>query len=209
MTNPYVTLLCAALSAAVLPVAFGQEAGGSGRPRVAEDKPGGAAADAKSPLDFTVRDIDGKEVPLARYKGEVLLIVNVASKCGYTPQYEQLQRLHEKYREQGLRVLGFPCNDFGGQEPGTNEEIRTFCTSRYGVKFDLFDKVSVKGDDACDLYRFLTSAEKVGEFGRPIKWNFTKFVVDRGGKVVARFEPKTAPDAPEVVEAIEKALKAK
>lgn len=164
------------------------------------------AAQAASVLDFTLNDIEGKPKPLADYKGKVLLIVNVASRCGYTPQYEQLQNLHEKYAEKGLAVLAFPANNFGGQEPGTDEEIRTFCTKNFGVQFDLFSKISVKGDDAADLYRFLTDREKNGEFGGDIRWNFTKFLVDREGKVVARYESRTRPDDPQVIAAIERAL---
>jgi glutathione peroxidase len=165
-----------------------------------------AALAAKGPLDFTVKNIDGESTDLGKYKGKVVLIVNVASKCGLTPQYEQLQALHDKYAEQGLSVLGFPANNFGGQEPGDEKQIKAFCSEKYEVKFDLFAKVSVKGDDTCELYRFLTSEKDNGEFGGEIKWNFTKFLVGRDGKVLARFEPRTKPDAKEVVEAIEKAL---
>lgn len=164
------------------------------------------AEKATSVLDFTMKDIDGREVALSKYKGKVLLIVNVASRCGMTPQYEQLQMLHEKYGAKGLAVLAFPANNFGGQEPGTNEEIKSFCSTQYGVGFDLFGKVSVKGEDACELYKFLTSKEKHEKLGGEIKWNFTKFLVDRDGKVIERFEPRTKPDAPEVVKAIETAL---
>lgn len=166
-----------------------------------------AAKAATSVLDFEVKNIAGEDVKLSKYKGNVLLIVNVASKCGLTPQYEQLEGLHEKYGEKGLRVLGFPANNFMGQEPGTNEEIQKFCSTKFNVKFDMFAKVSVKGDDKCDLYQFLTSKEKNGEFGgEEIKWNFEKFLVNREGKVIARFSPKTKPDDPKVIEAIEKAL---
>jgi len=182
------------------------------RPASAEPgRPGGAgvtAATAASPLDFTVLDIEGRAVPLARYRGQVVLIVNVASQCGLTPQYEQLQALHQRYAERGLRILAFPANNFGGQEPGTNAEIKQFCTNRYRVRFDLFSKISVKGADQHELYRFLTSPEKNGRFGGEIQWNFTKFLVGRDGRVIARFEPRTKPDAPEVVAAIEQALAA-
>lgn len=166
-------------------------------------------AEAKSVLDFTVKDIDGKDVPLSRYKGRVLLVVNVASKCGLTPQYEQLQALHEKYGEKGLAVLGFPANDFGSQEPGTEAEIKEFCSTKFGVKFDMFSKVSVKGDDCCDLYKFLTSEQKNEKFAGDIKWNFTKFLVGRDGKVVARFEPRTKPDDADVIKAVEAELEKK
>lgn len=174
-----------------------------------EDPPRAAqttSASAAGPLDFTMKDIAGADVPLNRYKGQVVLIVNVASECGLTPQYEQLEALHEKYNEKGLRVLGFPANNFGSQEPGSDAEIKKFCTSRYGVKFDLFSKVSVKGDDAAELYKFLTNPEKNPEFGGPIKWNFTKFLINREGRVIARFEPRTKPDDEKVVSAIERAL---
>jgi len=157
---------------------------------------------AASPLDFTVLDIEGREVPLARYRGQVVLIVNVASQCGLTPQYEQLQALHERYAERGLRILAFPANNFGGQEPGTNAEIKQFCTDRYRVRFDLFGKISVQGADRHPLYKFLTSPEQNGRFGGDIKWNFTKFLIGRDGRVVARIKP----DAAEVVAAIEQAL---
>ncbi len=167
-----------------------------------------AALAAKGPLDFTVKNIDGESVDLSRYKGKVVLIVNVASRCGLTPQYQQLQELHDKYADKGLAILGFPANNFNGQEPGDEKQIKEFCTGEYGVKFDMFSKVSVKGDDACELYKHLTSEKENGEFGGEIKWNFTKFLVGRDGKVIARFEPRTKPDAKEVVVAVEKALAA-
>lgn len=161
------------------------------------------------PLAVTVKSIEGKEVDLAKtYAGKVCLIVNVASKCGLTTQYEQLTALHKKYGEQGLAILAFPCNDFEAEEPGTNEEIKTFCKTTYGVEFDLFAKISVKGDEASPLYKYLTSPEKNGKFGGEIEWNFAKFLVDREGKVIARFKPDVKPDAPEVVKAIEEALAA-
>lgn len=165
-----------------------------------------SAASANSVLDFTMKTIDGKDTPLSSYKGNVLLIVNVASKCGLTPQYEQLQALHERYHDKGLRILGFPANNFGAQEPGSNAEIKKFCSKEFQVQFDLFEKVSVKDDDQCELYKFLTSKDKNGEFGGEIKWNFTKFLVDPAGKVIGRFEPRTKPDDPKIVDAIEKAL---
>jgi len=182
------------------------------REKPADDKKPAAdakAEEAKSVLDFTVKDIDGKDVPLSRYKGKVLLVVNVASKCGLTPQYEQLEALHEKYGEKGLAVLGFPANDFGSQEPGTEAEIKEFCSTKFGVKFDMFSKVSVKGDDCCDLYKFLTSEQKNEKFAGDIKWNFTKFLVGRDGKVVARFEPRTKPDDADVIKAVEAELEKK
>lgn len=154
----------------------------------------------------TMKDISGNDVDLSQYEGKVLMVVNVASKCGLTPQYEQLVQLHEKYKDQGFEVLGFPANNFMGQEPGTNEEIQTFCKTNYGVEFPMFSKISVKGDDIDPLYAELTSEEANGELGGEIKWNFTKFLVGKDGKVIDRFEPATKPDAPEVVEALETAL---
>ncbi len=164
-------------------------------------------ANAKTPLDFVVNRIDGEPVRLSTYRGDVVMIVNVASKCGLTPQYEQLQNLHEKYGDRGLSILGFPANDFMQQEPGTNAEIKSFCTTNYGVTFDMFEKIAVQGKDKCPLYGFLTSEEKNGEFGGEIKWNFTKFLVNRKGHVIARFDPQTKPDSPEIISAIESALK--
>jgi glutathione peroxidase len=161
---------------------------------------------ASSIYDFTLNSIDGKPAPLANYKGKVLLVVNVASRCGFTPQYTALEATYEKYKDQGFVILGFPANNFGGQEPGTNAEIKTFCASKYMVTFPLYSKVSVKGDDQTPLYHFLTTDANPSLTG-DIKWNFTKFLVDRNGNVMQRFEPATKPDAPEVIAAIEKALK--
>ncbi len=145
--------------------------------------------------DFSVKDIHGKTVTLDRYKGKVLLIVNTASKCGFTPQYKGLEALWQKYRAQGLEVLGFPCNQFGAQEPGTEDEIASFCEVNYGVTFPLFAKVDVNGDGAAPLYRHLKAA-KPGLLGtEAIKWNFTKFLVDRKGAVVARYAPNDEPAA--------------
>jgi glutathione peroxidase len=139
---------------------------------------------------FTMTTIDGEEQPLNHYEGEVLLLVNVASKCGYTPQYTGLQELFTRYAERGFRVLAFPANNFGAQEPGSNEEIKEFCSTTYNVTFDMFSKISVKGDDMHPLYRWLT---KESGFNGDIKWNFTKFLVDRDGNVVARFETRVNP----------------
>lgn len=164
------------------------------------------AASPKSVLDFKARDIDGKDVKLKKYKGNVLLVVNVASKCGYTPQYEGLQATYTKFKDKGFYVLGFPANNFGGQEPGTETEIKEFCTSKYGVTFPLFAKISVKGDDQDPLYTFLTSKETDPNFAGDITWNFNKFLVDRHGKVVARFTSKDKPDSEKVTAAIEKYL---
>jgi glutathione peroxidase len=155
---------------------------------------------------FTLNSIDGKPAPLADYKGKVVLVVNVASQCGYTPQYSALEAVYEKYRDQGFVILGFPANNFGAQEPGTNEEIKTFCTRKYSVTFPMYSKISVKGDDQAPLYAYLTKQTGPGIAG-DIKWNFTKFLVDRNGKVTQRFESAVTPDSKEVVAAIEKQLK--
>lgn len=164
-----------------------------------------ASAIAGSLYDIPLKDIKGRETSLKPFEGKVMLIVNVASKCGNTKQYKELQELHEKFKKDGLAVLGFPCNDFGGQEPGTNEEIQQFCDSRYGVTFPLFDKIVVKGPDKHQLYAELSGPDS--PFPGDVKWNFGKFLVGRDGTILARFEPKTKPDAPEVLEAIEAALK--
>ncbi len=154
--------------------------------------------------EFTVKDIKGKEVKLADYKGKVVLVVNVASKCGLTKQYEALEKLYRDNKNVGFVVLGFPANNFMGQEPGTNEEIATFCKSKYDVTFPMFDKVSVKGDDAAPLFKWLISqsTNKVD-----IEWNFAKFLVGKDGKVLQRFSPQTTPDSPEIKKALESALK--
>lgn len=167
------------------------------------------APKAKSVLDFTMKDIDGKDVKLKKYKGEVLLIVNTASKCGYTPQYEGLQTIYDEYKSQGFTILGFPANNFGGQEPGTESEIKEFCESKYKVKFPMFAKVSVKGEDQDELFKFLTSKETNPSFAGDISWNFNKFLVDRKGNVVARFSSKDSPESYAVKQAIEKYLKEK
>jgi glutathione peroxidase len=155
---------------------------------------------------FTLNSIDGKPAPLADYKGKVVLVVNVASQCGYTPQYSALEAVYEKYKDKGFVILGFPANNFGAQEPGTNEEIKTFCTRKYSVTFPMYSKISVKGADQAPLYAYLTKETGPGLTG-DIKWNFTKFLIDRNGKVVQRFEPAVTPDSKEVVEAIEGQLK--
>ena len=155
---------------------------------------------ASSVYDFTMNSIDGKPVPLAEYRGKVALVVNVASRCGFTPQYTALEAMYRKYKDQGLVVLGFPANNFKNQEPGTNEEIQLFCKRTYDVTFPMFSKISVLGEDKDPLYQFLT------EGGAAIEWNFTKFLVGRDGRVLARFPSKVTPDSPEVSAAIEKAL---
>jgi glutathione peroxidase len=176
---------------------------------------GGATADEKGGkkvppvLNFKMKTLQGKEIKLADYQGKVVLIVNVASQCGYTPQYKGLQALHDKYVKDGLVILGVPCNDFGRQEPGTSKEIAEFCDKNYGVKFELLEKVTVKGKDTAPLYKYLTSKKTNPQFGGDIKWNFTKFLVSRAGRVVNRFEPATEPDSTDLVKAIEEELAAK
>jgi glutathione peroxidase len=165
----------------------------------------GSVFAASNIYDFTLPSIDGKPVPLADFKGKVVLVVNVASRCGFTPQYSALQALYEKYKDQGFVIVGFPANNFGAQEPGTNQEIKTFCSRKYNVTFPLYSKVSVKGDDQTPLYQYLTKQTGPSIAGE-IKWNFTKFLVDRNGNVVQRFESAVTPDSKEVVSAVEKQL---
>ena len=150
--------------------------------------------------DFSAPSISGQDTSLAEFKGKTLLVVNVASACGLTPQYEGLQALHAQYAERGLAVLGFPCNQFGAQEPGSEEEIQHFCSSRFGVEFPMFSKIEVNGPERHPLYQFL-----IGD-GEDISWNFEKFLIDDQGQTVARFSPRTAPDDPELVSAIEQSL---
>src|ERR1035437_8645191 len=161
---------------------------------------------ASNVLDFTLNSIDGKPAPLSDYRGKVVMIVNVASKCGFTYQYEGLEKVYEKYKDQGFVILGFPANNFGAQEPGTNAEIKTFCTRKYDVTFPIYSKISVKEPDQAPLYSYLTKDTGPGIRG-DIKWNFTKFLVDRNGNVVQRFEPAVTPDSKEMTSAIEKQLK--
>jgi len=160
-----------------------------------------------SVYDYSARTIDGTEQPLSAYRGQPLLIVNVASKCGFTPQYAGLEALYRKYRDRGFIVLGFPCDQFGHQEPGDEAQIKSFCSLTYDVTFPLFAKVSVNGANAHPLYRFLKEA-RPGVLGtEAIKWNFTKFLIGKNGEVIGRFEPRVKPDDPKVIEAIEAELK--
>lgn len=159
--------------------------------------------DNKNIFDITVKDMDGKDVMLSDYKGKVLLIVNVASQCGYTPQYEALEKLYEEKKAKGFEILAFPCNDFGGQEPGTNEEIRQFCESKYNVTFKLFDKVKVLGDEKNPLYdRLINNASETGD----VSWNFEKFLIDKNGNIAGRYKSKIKPDSDELVKAIDNEL---
>jgi len=163
----------------------------------------------KSVYEFTMKDIDGKDIRLNQYKGDVVMIVNTASKCGYTPQYEGLEKIYEKYKDKGFVILGFPANNFGGQEPGAEKEIKEFCTLKYHVSFPMFSKISVKGEDQHPLYSFLTNKESDPDFAGDITWNFNKFLVDKKGNIVARFSSKDTPESDTVTAAIEKYLAAK
>lgn len=158
-------------------------------------------------LDFEMESLTGKKVDLSKYQGQAVLFVNVASRCGYTPQYEGLQALYEKYKDQGLVVVGVPCNQFGGQEPGTAEEIADFCESKFGVTFPMLAKVDVNGEDACPLYKKLTSLKTEPKEAGPVSWNFEKFLVNRDGEVVGRFGSGVKPMSKKLVAAIESALK--
>ena len=157
-------------------------------------------------LSFVVKDIDGKNVRLSHYKGKVVMIVNTASLCGNTPQYKSLESLYEKYKDRGLRILAFPANNFGHQEPGSDSDIKEFCTSKYAVTFDVFSKISVKGDDQAPLYKYLTDKTTDPAFGGDIEWNFAKFLISRDGKIVNRFLAGYDPLKPDVVAAIEAQL---
>ena len=154
--------------------------------------------------DISLKDIEGKSTSLKKYDGKVLLVVNVASQCGLTPQYKALEAIQQKYKDKGFTVLGFPCNDFGSQEPGTNEEIKQFCSSKYSVTFPMFDKLHVKGPEQHPLYTALSG--KDSPFPGDVKWNFGKFLIGRDGRIIKRFEPKVTPDSPEVTQAIEAAI---
>jgi len=165
-----------------------------------------ALAADKTVYDFSLNSIDGQPAPLAAYKRKVVLLVNVASRCGFTPQYTALESTYEKYKDRGLVIVGVPANNFGAQEPGTNQEIKTFCSSKFHVTFPMMAKVSVKGDDITPLYQFLTDKAVNPQTGGEIQWNFTKFLIGPDGRVITRFEPEVTPDSPQVTSAIEKAL---
>jgi glutathione peroxidase len=167
---------------------------------------GAMAFGASSVYDFTLSSIDGASTPLSSFKGKVVLLVNVASKCGFTPQYAGLEKLYEAYKDKGFVSVGGPANNFGKQEPGTNEEIKTFCNRNYNVTFPMMSKVSVKGEDTTPLYQYLTDKSSNPTTGGEIKWNFTKFLVDKKGNVINRFEPAVTPEAAELVKALEAAL---
>lgn len=160
------------------------------------------------PLTGVVKDIDGKDYDLGQLKGKAVMVVNVASKCGQTPQYEGLQKLYDTYKDRGFVVIGFPANNFKEQEPGTDAQIKQFCSTKYNVTFPVMSKISVKGDDKHPVYKTLTEPATAGEFAGEIGWNFTKFLIGKDGKIAARFNTKVKPDEPQVAEAIEKALAA-
>ena len=213
MKQIWTTALFASVAAGLVVTTMAMAAGPKEKDKVIPPTDAPAArSDAEtpaSPLDFKVKDIDGKEQNLADLKGKVVMMVNVASRCGNTPQYEGLEALYDKYKGKGLVILGFPANNFGGQEPGTEAEIKQFCTSKYNVSFPMMSKVSVKGDDQAPLFAWLTSEKTNPEFAGDVTWNFGKFLVDRNGNVIGRFDPRTKPTDPKVVEAVEKALAAK
>ncbi len=182
------------------------EAGGGRKPMTTESNPETASGACPAALNFTEKTIDGKDVSLCEYKGDVVLIVNVASKCGYTPQYKGLEELNKAYRDKGLRILGFPANDFGSQEPGSDSEIKQFCSLNYGVTFDMFSKITVKGDGMNPLYKYLTAGGGNEALAGDVKWNFQKYLIDRNGNLVAVFPSKVEPMSSELTSAIEKLL---
>lgn len=157
-------------------------------------------------LDYTMKDIDGKDVKLSKYQGKVLLVMNVASFCGNTKQYTSMEAMYKKYKSQGFEILAFPANEFGKQEPGTDKEIKEFCTAKYSVSFPMFSKIVVKGEGQHPFYKYLTSKETDPKFGGDVEWNFDKFLINRKGEIIGRFKHNMDPMQPTVVEAVEKAL---
>lgn len=204
-TNVLSTVLMAGLAVGV-GSACGLEPSGSTPAPAPASEPAPQPEDPAFILNRTMTDIDGKPVDLSTFKGKVLVIVNVASQCGLTPQYEALQDLYDAKKDSGLVVLGFPANNFGGQEPGTNEEIKAFCTGKFDVSFPMFSKISVKGEDADPLYKQIAGLP--APLGGEPRWNFTKFLVDRSGRVVARFEPRVTPSDPKFAAKVDELLKA-
>lgn len=198
--------VCLGMSAAVVTLVLVGCDGGAQKATPQAEAPAQAANKREEKSmnlhDFTMKDIYGKDKALADYRDKVVLVVNVASQCGYTPQYEGLESLYEKYSARGLVVVGFPANDYGAQEPGSDSEIATFCTSKYGVKFPMFSKITVKGNGKHPLYAFLTQAAPAGE----VKWNFEKFLVGKSGQVIARYPSSVSPESDTLIDAIEKAL---
>jgi len=188
--------------ASVSPMAHAEEAAKSPTTQPTQEE----AKAVPAALNFKMKNLAGKETDLSKYQGKVVMMVNVASACGLTKQYKPLEELNKKYKDQGLAILGFPANNFGAQEPGTDAQIAEFCETKFGVGFDMFSKISVKGDDKAPLYKFLTEQDAIGKKGGDITWNFEKFLLNRKGEVVARFAPRTEPDSAEVVQAIEAEL---
>lgn len=171
-----------------------------------ENEASNAVPKENSIYEFTVTDIDGESVNLEKYKGKVIMFVNTASECGYTPQYKGLQAIYDKYKDEGFVILGFPANNFGGQEPGTEKEIKEFCTLKYKVTFPMFAKISVKGDDQHPLYSFLTNEKTNPKYSGDVTWNFNKFLADKNGEIIARFSSKEVPESKEITNTIEKAI---
>lgn len=200
------TMLCATISVGLLLVSSCREEPIAPPGASASTSAEGPVPERESVYSFALEDIDGHPTALRAFRGKVLLLVNVASKCGHTKQYEGLQALYEKYGDRGLVVLAFPANNFGGQEPGTNEQIKQFCSATYGVTFPVFAKISVRGDDIHPLYRFLTSSQGNPRFAGEIAWNFTKFLVGREGDLIGRYEPAVDPLDGQLVTDVEAAL---
>lgn len=197
----FVTLIAACI---ILSNTSCQGSGTDARPTEANQS---GVAKIENIYGFTMKDIDGNDVSLSKYKGKVVVIVNVASKCGLTPQYEEIQKFYEKYQSKGVVVLGFPANNFLGQEPGSNSEIKSFCSSNYGVTFDMFSKISVKGKDMHPLYSYLTDKNVNGKLDAPVSWNFQKFVIGKDGAVVQSFNPRTSVSDPEFIQLIDNLTK--
>ncbi len=200
----FVNVVVVLFVAATTSVAFAQTTEEAKQTK--QDQAATAKSEVPPALNFKMKSLDGKDVNLADYLGNVVVFVNVASKCGLTPQYEQLQVLHEKYGAKGLKIVGIPCNQFGGQEPGTADEIKTFCQKNYGVTFDMLAKVDVNGDDQCELYKHLNALDIQPKGKGKIQWNFEKYVIDKTGNPIARFSPRAKPDSAEFIEVIETAL---
>jgi glutathione peroxidase len=188
------TVLCVVAALLLAPIVIAQEKAKS------EDK------NVPPVLNFTMKSLDGQDVNLSKYQGKVVLMVNTASKCGYTPQYKDLEALYEKYKDKGLVILGFPANDFGHQEPGSDSQIKEFCQANYGVTFDMFSKIVVKGSDKAPLYQYLTEEKTDPKFPGEIKWNFEKFLISRDGQIIARYRSAVKPMSDEVVKAVEAEL---
>jgi glutathione peroxidase len=198
--NRYQSLFAGIVAMAMVSGYVGPDS--TNRNAIADEK----KSDTPKALSFKMKDLEGQPVDLSKYRGKVVVFVNVASKCGYTPQYKGLQAVYEKYKGKGLEIVGVPCNQFGEQEKGSNKEIRAFCTNNYKVTFDMLEKVDVKSGTACDLYKYLTSQETKPKGAGDVSWNFEKFVVGRDGQVIGRFASKVSPESDEFIGLIESAL---